>query len=429
MKVSSATVIVCLIVSPFIFLTIAPVAAITPSYESVDVTSAYSMITYGEFPDIVVLDVRPQYDYELGHLYNAISIPYDELESRIAELAPHSCDEVLVYCRTGITSQMACEFLVENGFNKVFNMLGGILAWVDADYEISTTFHHVIAEPGFSLQVEPLLLLLIIGGSSCGQNHSSSNITHVQTSTLVENETHTIVENTYEMDDTVFQVITTTAFLWSMDIPSSDGGSRSISFASTWVTGQDVSLFYYSTAYRAWYDEYNLTIDTKLLPISSGEYNWSFTNILLVPNEGSEVNSLDFFECHSAVRFSKLYKLLGRAATRLGQVYESAGEDQLAQNYYTMSDEAKFMSGIVRDHLGEYDQEILHSSALLADYDFWLCLLFCTIPCNVACTAGCALICGLWLPACFYLPECWMLACNVFCGMVCEATYPPCQFP
>ena len=414
-----------LIVATF---TVVQVQAIDSAFESVDVDTAYDMTT-SDNPNQVILDVRPLSDYTYGHLYDAISIPYDELITRIGELQGLEDHEMIVYCRTGVTSQMACEFLVENGFSKVFNMLGGILAWIDADYPISTTFHHIIVEPGFSLQVEPLLLLLTNEGSSCGQNPSSSDITLVQTSMLVENETHTIVEIAYEMDDIVFQILTTTAFLWSLDIPSTDGGSRSISFASTWVTGQDVSLFYYSMTYRAWYDEYNLTIDTKLLPISSGEYNWSFTNILLVPNEGSEINSLEFFECDKAVRFSKLYNLLGRAARTLGQVYKSAGEDQLAQNYYLMSDEAKFMSGIVKEHLGEYDQDILHSSALLVDFDWWLCLIGCNVPCNLACLGGCALICAAFPPACAFLPECAIVACNVLCGMICDATYPPCQYP
>jgi rhodanese-related sulfurtransferase len=409
-------------------IAVVQVQAMNSVFESVDVDSVYNMIT-SDNPDLVILDVRPLGDYTIGHLYNAISMPYSELPTRIGELQEFKGHEMIVYCRTGVTSQMACEFLVEKGFSKVFNMVGGILAWIDADYPISTTFHHVIVEPGFSLQVEPLLLLLTNGCSSCGQNPPSSGNTPVQTSTLVENETHTIVEIAYEMDDIAFQIITTTALLWSMDIPSSDGSSRSISFTSTWVTGQDVSIFYYSATYKVWNDEYNLTIDTKLLPISSGEYNRSFTDILLVPNDGSEVNSLEFFECDKAVRFSKLYDLLCRAARTLGQAYESAGEDQLAQNYYVMRNEAKFMSEITKECLGEYDQEILHSSAILADYDFWACLLVCNLPCNLACLAGCGGLCLAFPPACAFLSECGLVVCNVFCGMVCDATYPPCQYP
>ena len=39
--------------------------------------------------------------------------------------------EVYVYCRSGGRSAQAVEFLGNNGFAKVFNVEGGILAWAD----------------------------------------------------------------------------------------------------------------------------------------------------------------------------------------------------------------------------------------------------------------------------------------------------------
>ena len=50
--------------------------------------------------DVVVIDVRPQDEYASGHIPGAISIPIDELEDRMGDLAPRASDEEIVaYCR------------------------------------------------------------------------------------------------------------------------------------------------------------------------------------------------------------------------------------------------------------------------------------------------------------------------------------------
>jgi rhodanese-related sulfurtransferase/DNA-binding HxlR family transcriptional regulator len=47
--------------------------------------------------DVVLVDVRPQVEYEAGHIEGARSIPLSELERRLAELPPDA--EVVAYCR------------------------------------------------------------------------------------------------------------------------------------------------------------------------------------------------------------------------------------------------------------------------------------------------------------------------------------------
>jgi rhodanese-related sulfurtransferase/DNA-binding HxlR family transcriptional regulator len=48
-------------------------------------------------PDLVIVDVRPEQEYEAGHIEGAVSIPIDELAQRLAELPEGS--EVVAYCR------------------------------------------------------------------------------------------------------------------------------------------------------------------------------------------------------------------------------------------------------------------------------------------------------------------------------------------
>jgi len=113
-------------------------------YINIDVGTAYTMITNGSFPHLVVLDVRRQDEYDSGHIYGAVWIPHTELEERVGELAGHEDHETIVYCLSGGRSVTASEILDSYNFTKVYNMLGGFQAWQSAGYPIwIATVHNV----------------------------------------------------------------------------------------------------------------------------------------------------------------------------------------------------------------------------------------------------------------------------------------------
>ena len=82
--------------------------------------------------DIIILDVREQYEYDEGHIPNAILIPYTEIESKAESMLPDKSKEILVYCRSGRRSKIAAESLVKLGYTNV-KEFGGIIDW---PYEI-----------------------------------------------------------------------------------------------------------------------------------------------------------------------------------------------------------------------------------------------------------------------------------------------------
>ena len=69
-----------------------------------------------------VLDARTKGEYESGHFSEAINIPVDELRENLDKLDKNK--EILVYCKTGVRSYIACRILIQNGF-KVKNIMGG----------------------------------------------------------------------------------------------------------------------------------------------------------------------------------------------------------------------------------------------------------------------------------------------------------------
>jgi rhodanese-related sulfurtransferase len=78
-------------------------------------------------PQLVVLDVRTVPEFQYRRIREAINIPVDELLRRHHELDAEQ--EIIVVCEHGIRSQNATGFLMQLGFEKVTNMLGGMSHW------------------------------------------------------------------------------------------------------------------------------------------------------------------------------------------------------------------------------------------------------------------------------------------------------------
>jgi len=108
----------------------------TAGYVTVDVQTAYEALSSDE--DAQLLDVRePEEWAETGVPEGAVLIPLGEVESRAAaELAPDK--PVYVICRSGNRSQTASEILVGLGCTQVYNVDGGVTAWLDAGLPVET---------------------------------------------------------------------------------------------------------------------------------------------------------------------------------------------------------------------------------------------------------------------------------------------------
>jgi len=74
-----------------------------------------------------LLDVRQEWEYEEFHLPGARLIPLPELSDRLGEIDENN--PTLVYCAVGGRSSAAANLINGQGFKKVYNMLGGLMAW------------------------------------------------------------------------------------------------------------------------------------------------------------------------------------------------------------------------------------------------------------------------------------------------------------
>jgi rhodanese-related sulfurtransferase len=102
-------------------------------YQEVSPVDATRLINHDE---AVVLDLREDREYREGHLMNARHIPLSALDHRIKELEKYKGKPIIAYCRTGQRSGRACALLRRHGFEPVYNLSGGLLAWQNASYPV-----------------------------------------------------------------------------------------------------------------------------------------------------------------------------------------------------------------------------------------------------------------------------------------------------
>ncbi len=79
--------------------------------------------------DVLVLDVREPQEYEICRVPGSTLIPLGDLPKRVVEL--DASRDLIVHCKSGVRSAKAVAFLRDAGFTRVWNLTGGILAWID----------------------------------------------------------------------------------------------------------------------------------------------------------------------------------------------------------------------------------------------------------------------------------------------------------
>lgn len=77
--------------------------------------------------EVVLLDVREAPELALAAVEGTVHIPMREIPMRITELDRQR--PTVVMCHSGGRSRRVAEFLLEAGFEHVFNLAGGIDAW------------------------------------------------------------------------------------------------------------------------------------------------------------------------------------------------------------------------------------------------------------------------------------------------------------
>jgi rhodanese-related sulfurtransferase len=98
----------------------------------IDSASLWEKLAAGE--EVHLVDIRTPAEVAQAAIPNALHLPMHLLPLRMNELPKDK--EVVLYCRSGARSYHACTYLVQQGFDNVINLRGGIIAWARHGYEI-----------------------------------------------------------------------------------------------------------------------------------------------------------------------------------------------------------------------------------------------------------------------------------------------------
>ena len=80
---------------------------------------------------INLIDVREPHEYAEVNL-GAKLVPLGKIQTmQVEELEDLKDEEVIIHCRSGKRSMMACMVLDQLGFKNTYNVEGGMLEWID----------------------------------------------------------------------------------------------------------------------------------------------------------------------------------------------------------------------------------------------------------------------------------------------------------
>lgn len=82
--------------------------------------------------DVVILDVRSDYEHKVGRFKNAVTLDMEnfrDFPEKVNELSGYKDKKVLTYCTGGIKCEKASAYLLEQGFKDVYQLHGGIIKY------------------------------------------------------------------------------------------------------------------------------------------------------------------------------------------------------------------------------------------------------------------------------------------------------------
>jgi len=87
-----------------------------------------------------IIDVRSEEKFNVGHIPNAVNIPYNKLPEMVDKLKKQPKKTILVYCGSGNSSGKAMRLLNQKEFESVMSIEGGFSEWVKSQLPVSQKY-------------------------------------------------------------------------------------------------------------------------------------------------------------------------------------------------------------------------------------------------------------------------------------------------
>ncbi|MBC8630212.1 rhodanese-like domain-containing protein [Paeniclostridium hominis] len=79
--------------------------------------------------DTLLIDIRTKEEFDEKNIDGAINIPLQNLMQDIDEIIDYKDKSVIIYCRSGHRSIIACNLLEMEGFKHIYNLEKGIIQY------------------------------------------------------------------------------------------------------------------------------------------------------------------------------------------------------------------------------------------------------------------------------------------------------------
>ena len=103
--------------------------------EGVSKTISWREINESQASDLFLLDIRTADEAQLGTIDGAVNIPLDDLREHLSEIPKNK--KIIVFCGVGLRGHVACRILMQNGFDEVYNLSGGLKTYETASQKQS----------------------------------------------------------------------------------------------------------------------------------------------------------------------------------------------------------------------------------------------------------------------------------------------------
>ena len=87
--------------------------------------------------DAALVDIREVAEFREGHIPAARNIPLPSFKTKLADIKLAKDRPIIVYCRSGNRAPSATSMLRKQGYDRAYNLSGGLLAWEQANLPIS----------------------------------------------------------------------------------------------------------------------------------------------------------------------------------------------------------------------------------------------------------------------------------------------------
>ena len=88
--------------------------------------------------DLMIIDVREEWELGESKLPNIVHIPMDEIPMSLDQIPEDK--PVVIVCRTGSRSDQVSFWLEGNGYGNIINLDGGMNAWVKLDPSVGRQY-------------------------------------------------------------------------------------------------------------------------------------------------------------------------------------------------------------------------------------------------------------------------------------------------